>query len=60
MMMMRRERERERVRIESIILQMCDSVDQNITSQLYKVGGANYTTISALAWRLVSTIAISA
>lgn len=32
---------------------MCDSVDNNITSQLYDAGGSNYTTIASLAWRLV-------
>ena len=39
---------------------MCDSVDENITSQLYKVGGAKYTTISSLAWRLVFGLACTA
>jgi hypothetical protein len=32
---------------------MCETLDANVTSQLYKVGGANYTTIASLAWRSV-------
>ena len=33
-------------------MQMCETLDANVTSLLYKVGGANYTTIASLAWRL--------
>ena len=32
---------------------MCEAMDENVTSQLYKVGGANYTTLASLSWRLV-------
>ena len=34
-------------------MQMCETLDANVTSQLYKVGGANYTTIASLSGRLV-------
>ena len=27
-------------------------MDENVTAQLYNMGGANYTTIASLAWRL--------
>ena len=37
-----------------ILIQMCDMLDKNVTSQLFKVGGANYTTIASLAWRSVT------
>ena len=36
----------------NMLLQMCETMDENVTAQLYKVGGANYTTIASLAWRL--------
>ena len=36
-----------------MLLQMCEAMDENVTSQLYKVGGANYTTLASLSWRLV-------